>query len=230
MKSIAIITARGGSKRIPKKNIKLLLGKPIISYSIQYAIDSGLFEEVMVSTDDIEIAEIAKQYGASVPFLRSEETSNDFATTEDVLIEVLECYEKKNLYFDYVCCIYPTAPFVTADKLIKAFELLVNNDCDSVIPVVPFSYPPQRGFIKKNLYLKYQYPKFSKSRSQDLETIYHDAGQFYFCKTKALKTEKDVLTKRTIPLLLPETEVQDIDNYSDWVIAEIKYKRMEDEE
>ncbi len=227
MSKVAIITARGGSKRIPRKNIKSFCGKPIIAYSIEAALKSELFDEVMVSTDDKEIADIAKQYGASVPFLRSAETANDFATTEDVLIEVIEEYKKREILFSETCCIYPTAPFVTFQKILKANELLEANPIvDSVMPVVQFSFPPQRGLIIKNHSLAYMYPENATKRSQDLEPIYHDCGQFYFCKTESLLKFHDVVGKATLPLIVSELEVQDIDNLSDWAIAEMKYKTM----
>ncbi len=224
MNSIAIITARGGSKRIPRKNIKDFCGKPIIAYSIEAALKSELFDEVMVSTDDEEIAEISKKYGAKVPFMRSKENSNDFATTEDVLIEVLEKYKKRGKSFTYVCCIYPTAPFVTPQKLIAAKELLFNSpSADSIMPVTTFSFPPQRGLIIKNNSLTYMYPENATKRSQDLEQIYHDCGQFYYCKTSSLLKYHDVIGINTLPLIVPESEVQDIDNVSDWNIAEMKF-------
>ena len=145
MSAIAIITARGGSKRIPGKNKKDFLGKPIICYSIEAAISSGFFDEIMVSTDDEEIAKIAKEAGASVPFMRSAATSNDFAGTSDVLLEVLDEYEKRGREFDYMVCIYPTAPFVTAEKLKNAMKILTEEKASGVMPVVAFSFPPQRG-------------------------------------------------------------------------------------
>lgn len=226
MSKIAIITARGGSKRIPKKNIKEFCGKPIIAYSIQAAIESGLFEEVMVSTDSEEIAEIARKYGAKVPFMRSEATSNDYADTTDVLNEVIDEYCKIGRTFDSFCCIYPTAPFVTADKLNKSYELLSNNDVYNVVPMVPFSFPPQRGMIIKGKYIKPAYPEHINKRSQDLDVIFHDCGQFYWCKTAAFLENSDILSNHTIPFIVPETEVQDIDNQSDWELAELKYKFM----
>ena len=227
MTSIAIITARGGSKRIPRKNIKNFCGKPIIAYSIKAAIDSKLFDEVMVSTDDEEIADIAKKYGASVPFLRSAENSNDFATTTDVLKEVLSCYnEKLHKKYDYFACIYPTAPFVTSNKIKEAFKLLLKSSADSIMTVTKYSFPPQRSLVSQDGYLKYQYPEFSKTRSQDLEPIFHDCGQFYICKTDIFSKKGLLITDKTIPYEVPEEEVQDIDNYSDWNIAEIKYKTI----
>lgn len=223
MSTIAIITARGGSKRIPKKNIKEFCGKPIIAYSIEAALNAGCFDTVMVSTDSIEIAEIAKKYGADVPFLRSEATSNDFATTADVLKEVLGRYAEQGEYFDLMACIYPTAPFVTGRKLEKAVDMLLESEADSLMPVVAFSFPPQRGNVIRNGRLQYQYPEYSQKRSQDLEAVYHDCGQFYLCKVDAFIRWGMLVTDNTIPIIMPEEEVQDIDNMSDWAIAEIKY-------
>ena len=148
MSSVAIITARGGSKRIPRKNIKDFLGKPIIAYSIEAALQSGVFDEVMVSTDDAEIAEIAKKFGAKVPFFRSESTSNDFATTTDVLLEVLSEYEKRGSKFDYMACLYPTNPFITSEKLISAMDIIKTDKFAEVLPVVSFSFPPQRSYVR----------------------------------------------------------------------------------
>lgn len=226
MRNIAIITARGGSKRIPKKNIKAFCGKPIIAYSIEAALNSKLFDVVMVSTDSAEIAEIGRKYGAEVPFMRSEATSNDYADTMDVLNEVISEYKKRGLEFDAFCCIYPTAPFVTVEKLIKSYEILQTDDVYNVIPMVPFSFPPQRGMIKEGKYIKPAYPEHINKRSQDLDKILHDCGQFYWCKTWAFLENPDFLTNHTIPFIVPETEVQDIDNLSDWELAEMKFKYM----
>ena len=167
MDNVAIITARGGSKRIPNKNIKKFCGKPIIAYSIEAALSSKVFGEVMVSTDSGEIAAIAEKYGASIPFLRSEATSNDFATTADVITEVLEQYKKSGRLFDNFACIYPTAPFVTGRRLGEAAELL--GEADAVIAVVKYSFPPQRAFVIRNGVVAFQYPEFERTRSQDLE-------------------------------------------------------------
>lgn len=226
MKAVAIITARGGSKRIPGKNKKEFLGKPIICYSIEAALTSGLFEEVMVSTDDEEIAEIARKAGASVPFMRSEATANDYATTDDVLLEVLEEYEKRGKIFDYMACIYPTAPFVTAEKLKEAMRLLTEHKAAGVMPVVSFSFPPQRGMAVRDGHLEYCYPENAMKRSQDLETMYHDCGQFYCYQTEKYRASRGDLEEGYIPMIMPETEVQDIDNPSDWELAEIKYRMM----
>lgn len=226
MKNIAIITARGGSKRIPRKNIKEFCGRPILAYSIEAALNAGVFDTVMVSTDDEEIAEVARQYGAEVPFFRSENTSNDYATTNDVLLEVLAEYEKRGADYELACCIYPTAPFVTAGKLKDAVTQLLQSDADTLIPVVAFSYPPQRAMIVKEGRLVFEYPQYLDSRSQDLEPHYHDVGQFYVFRTAAFRKNKKLMVGNILPLVVSELEVQDIDNQTDWEIAEIKYRLM----
>ncbi|MCD7807030.1 MAG: pseudaminic acid cytidylyltransferase [Lachnospiraceae bacterium] len=223
MSSIAIVTARGGSKRIPKKNIRDFCGRPIIEYSIQAALESKVFDEVMVSTDSEEIASIAVKAGAKVPFMRSEFTSSDFATTKDVLNEVLSCYAANSQKFDVMCCLYPTAPFVTAQKLRQGYEILMRTEADSVMPVVQFSYPPQRALVLRNGMLEYQYPENFSKRSQDLEPIYHDCGQFYFYR---VFEDLSFHTDHFAPVIVPETEVQDIDHEDDWIIAEMKYRMM----
>ena len=222
--SIAIIPARGGSKRIPRKNIKFFLDKPIIAYSIEAALSSGMFDEVMVSTDDEEIAEISKKYGASVPFFRSDELSNDEAGTAPVLIEVLENYKLKGKNFKYTCCIYPCAPFITSKRLKEAMSLLVSYNADSVLPITRFSYPPQRCLVLRNDKAVMLHPENYNMRSQDLETLYHDAGQFYCLKSTALINEKKLTCANTLPLILPDIEVQDIDTIQDWEVAEMKYQ------
>ncbi|MFI3213895.1 MAG: pseudaminic acid cytidylyltransferase [Eubacteriales bacterium] len=224
MKKIAMITARGGSKRIPRKNIKEFLGKPIIQYSIETALASGVFDEVMVSTDDKEIAEIAKAVGASVPFFRSEATANDFATTADVIEEVLMEYEKMGQSFDLACCIYPTAPFIEKERLVEAMTLLEESQGDTVMPVVQFSFPPQRCVIIQDGKLQPKYPECMPMRSQDLEPQYHDSGQFYCLNVKSFLTQKTVVMKNTYPVILSDLEVQDIDTMEDWKMAEIKYQ------
>lgn len=223
--SIAIITARGASKRIPHKNIKEFCGKPIICYSIEAALHAGLFAEVMVSTDDEEIARTAIEAGAKVPFMRSAETADDYASTDDVIMEVLKKYEEQGRTFGTFCCLYPTAPFVTPQKLQKAMELL--QTADSVMPVVAFSYPPQRCVIVNGQgELRMKWPEHAKSRSQDLEPYYHDCGQFYCCRTALFKEYKTTDLPHMVPVIMSELEVQDIDNPDDWEIAEVKYRRM----
>lgn len=224
-KKLAIITARGGSKRIPRKNIKDFCGKPIICYSIAAALQSGVFDEVMVSTDDEEIAAVSKAAGACIPFFRSPETAGDYASTDDVIMEVLKAYENNGRTFEAFCCIYPTAPFLTGARLRDAMHLL--QEADSVMPVVPFSYPPQRGLMINNAGLLIrQFPEYALARSQDLPTIYHDCGQFYACRTKAFLEAGTTDAAHLLPIVLSETEVQDIDTLEDWELAEIKYRRL----
>lgn len=224
--SIAIITARGNSKRIPRKNIKEFCGKPIMNYSIEAALHSGLFTEVMVSTDDEEIAEIAKRAGAQVPFMRSSATASDYASTDDVILEVLNRYKELGREFETFCCLYPTAPFVTAQKLQKAAELL--ERADAVMPVVAFSYPPQRCVVlNEDGELRMKWPEYAQTRSQDLETYYHDCGQFYFCRTKPVLENGTTDLPHMAPMIMSELEVQDIDNPEDWALAEMKYKMMQ---
>lgn len=225
-KKLAIITARGGSKRIPRKNIKEFCGKPILCYSIEAAFASQAFDEVMVSTDDAEIAEIAQSAGASIPFFRSAEMSGDYASTDDVIMEVLEEYEKRGLFFEAFCCIYPTAPFLTGKRLKDAMDLL--ETADSVMPVVPFSYPPQRGLIVNDKgFVERQFPEYATARSQDLQKIYHDCGQFYACRTAPFMKAGTTDVEKLVPLVLSEMEVQDIDTPEDWEIAEIKFRRLQ---
>lgn len=223
-KCIAIIPARGGSKRIPRKNIKHFLGKPIIAYSIEAAINSGLFDEVMVSTDDDEIAGIAIQYGASIPFLRSKKNADDYASTMDVINEVLDSYkEELNKQFQFVCCIYPAAPLIKASYLKVGFEKMNIENLACVFPVLPYSYPIWRGIeIDSNGSTKMIWPEFLNSRSQDLKKVFHDAGQWYWFNNELLQGW--IWPDNSGAIILSEEEAQDIDNISDWEIAEMKYK------
>lgn len=222
MNNIAIIPARGGSKRIPRKNIKPFCGKPIIAYSIEAALTSKLFDEVMVSTDDEEIAEIAKEYGAIIPFYRSEKNSNDFAILNDVINEVIEYYKTEGRRFNFGCCILPTAPFITIKNLNEAFFMMVNNQFDSVRPIVKFSYPIQRAFkLLSNNKVQRFYPEYEQTRSQDLEPAYYDAGQFYW-----FKTDKMLQGTNKGGIVISEMEAQDIDSIDDWRIAELKMKMI----
>ena len=183
-----------------------------------------MFDQVMVSTDDDEIAQIAKKYGAMVPFMRSEKTSNDFATTADVLNEVIDEYKKLGENFEYMCCLYPTAPFVTPEAIGQAMKILEDNGADTVLPVVKFSFPPQRGVIMKDGYLTPKYPECMPMRSQDLEPMYHDAGQFYCMKVSSFLEQGKVVMDKTMPYMQDDMNVQDIDTPEDWAIAEVKYK------
>lgn len=226
MKRLAIITARGGSKRIPRKNIKEFCGKPILAYSIEAALKSGSFDTVMVSTDDEEIAGIAREYGAEVPFMRSEKTSNDFATTKEVVREVLDTYAAQGKEFDQFCCIYPTAPFLTASRLQEAMALLEKPGVQGAMSVVAFSFPPQRCVIIEDGCLKPKWPENMLKRSQDLEPFYHDAGQFYCLDVKSFLEQDTMVPAVTAPIILSDLEVQDIDNEDDWEMAELKFKRL----
>lgn len=224
MNNLCIIPARGGSKRIPKKNIKVFLGKPIIAYSIEAALKSQLFDEVMVSTDDIEIAEIAKKYGAKVPFMRSKKNSDDFATTYDVIEEVLLKYKEIGVEFINSCCIYSCAPFVTSTKIKESYNVLIKCNYDTVFPVMQFSFPIQRALKIKNEKIQMFNPEHLTTRSQDLEKSYHDAGQFYWLNNKEIKKHKKLLTANSGAIIISELDGQDIDNETDWKLAELKYK------
>ena len=221
--AIAIIPARGGSKRIPRKNIRDFLGRPIIAYSIEAALASGAFDEVMVSTDDEEIADVARRRGAVVPFFRSEENSGDMAMTVPVLVEVMREYGRLGRVFLSLCCVYPCAPFVTAARLREGMELLRTSESDCVLPVVRFSYPPQRCLVIREGIVSMPYPKNYGMRSQDLEPLYHDAGQFYCLKAGHLTADGGMFSGRVVPIVLEEGQVQDIDSLQDWKIAELKY-------
>jgi len=225
MKKLAIIPARGGSKRIHKKNIKFFLDKPIISYSIEAALSSGLFDEVMVSTDDEEIAEVALSFGAKVPFFRSEKNSDDYATTIDVITEVINEFKKIGKEFEYACCIYPCAPLLSKTKLIESFQKLITFNLDCVFPIVRFGFPIQRAVkIDNGNLIKMFQPEFMQTRSQDLEPAFHDAGQFYFFKTNEIVKYQKLWTTNTGFVELTEIESQDIDNLIDWDLAVLKYK------
>jgi N-acylneuraminate cytidylyltransferase len=222
-KNLCIIPARGGSKRIPRKNIKDFLGKPIIGYSIEAAINSGLFDKVMVSTDDEEIANVAISQGASIPFMRSKENSNDFATTLDVVKEVLATYKKLGEAFENVCVIYPTAPFIEIEKLKEGYDKL--KTANAAISVTEFSYPIWRSFKLKLGEVTYQWPEYEKSRSQDLQNLFHDAGQWYWIITNCIKDS--LVAQKTAAVILSNLEVQDIDTLEDWRIAEMKYEYLQ---
>ncbi len=223
MKNLAIIPARGGSKRIPRKNIRNFLGKPIIAYSIETALESGLFEEVMVSTDDDEIAEVAIKYGAKVPFMRSKENADDHATLSDVIEEVKESYISYGKNFEHICCILPTSPLLNISVLEDGYTFLKKHNADSVKPVVRFSYPIQRALkIIDEGKVEMIWPENARVRSQDLESAYYDAGQFYWMKF----TEGLVGTDK-YAIEISELECQDIDTIEDWRMAELKFKLRE---
>ena len=223
MKRLAIIPARGGSKRIPRKNIRDFCGKPIIAYSIEAALKSGIFDEVMVSTEDVEIAEIAKKYGASVPFMRSEETSRDTSIDAEVMAEVLGEYGKHGEYFDEFAYIYPCAPFLRFEELIEAARVLDSTEADWLISLSRLSYPPQRGYVVRDGSVEHMYPQYKRCRTQDLEPVYRFSGSFTMYKTEIYLGRAEGSGK-CYPMIVPDEMCQDIDNESDWKNAEIKYK------
>lgn len=229
-KRVAIITARGGSKRIPRKNVKEFLGKPILLYSIEAALSSGIFDEVMVSTEDKEIMELALAAGAKVPFVRSAESANDFSTTTDVLLEVFNSYKALGEEFEYACCIYPTAPFATAKCITEAMTMLEEKQVDSVIPVVRYGFPPQRGLVINGGKVEFKWPEHMFTRSQDLESFYHDSGQFYCLRVDSFLKEKRLFMTNTLAYERSELEVQDIDTMEDWKLAELKYQMLMERE
>ena len=224
MSNLAIILARAGSKRLPGKNIKNFLGKPIISYPIMAAIRSGIFDEIMVSTDSDEIAGIAKSYGAKVLFPRSANTSDDQSTTAEVISEVLSEYSKLGQTYTQVGCLYATSVFVTPELLNQAQTIITKEETDGVVTVTPYNHPIQRALSVKNNHLSFNDPDLINTRTQDLEISYHDAAQLYFLKTMAFENEHTVFLKNSMPIILSPTTVQDIDTSVDWQLAELKYQ------
>lgn len=227
--NLCIIPARGGSKRIPRKNIKDFLGKPIIAYSIEAALDCGLFDEVMVSTDDDEIADVATSYGATVPFFRSNRNSDDYATTFDVIREVLESYKiDLDKEFDFACCIYAPAPFINGDLLNVAYSRLIEKNFDTVFPVMRYGFPIQRALNMNNEgALSFINPENALLRSQDLEASFHDAGQFYWFRVDVVLMAGLLITDNVGAIEITEIQGQDIDNEVDWKLAEVKYELLQ---
>ncbi len=222
--TVAIIPARGGSKRIPRKNIQLFHGKPIIAYAIETAIESALFSRVIVSTDDPEIAQIAKNHGAEVPFLRSEENADDFATTSSVLLEVLEQLSTNGESYTSACCIYPTSPLIDSKDLKNANEQFIRNKYDVLISSVVYSFPIQRSFhLNAANLVELNHPDAINQRSQDLIKNYHDAGAMYFFNVQKFKATKSLWEGNIGAFELSELKVKDIDTLEDWKIAELKY-------
>ena len=226
-KLLCIIPARGGSKRIPHKNIALFKGEPIISYSIKAVQESGIADEIMVSTDDQAIADVALKYGAKVPFFRDASTSNDKAGVAAVLVEVVNEYKKRGMEFDYVLSVYATQPLLKPENLVKAFEQLSTTEgAESICTVEAYSYPPQRATVIVDGELKQLHPENYYARSQDLQKIYHDCNQFFLFKTYALMRDQKLYTEHTLPFILAESESQDIDTMEDWKLMEMKYDLM----
>lgn len=224
--NVAIIPARGGSKRIPRKNIKEFCGKPMIAWSIEAAHKSGVFDRIIVSTDDEEIAAVARAYGAEVPFMRPQNISDDFASTVDVIhhaiTELIKSTNIKN-----VCCIYATAPFIQKEDLREALSKLYTHECDYVFSATSFPFPIQRAVrINFRGFVEMFNPQHEKTRSQDLEPAFHDAGQFYWGKPEAFLARKGFFTSRSVLQLLPRERVQDIDTQADWDVAENLFKLL----
>ena len=229
--NICVIPARGGSKRIPRKNIKEFNGKPIIAYSIEAALKSNCFSQVIVSTDDDEISEVAKKYGALVPFVRPDELSNDYAGTISVIKHAIEWMEDNNNYIENVCCLYATAPFIQSKIISKAYQQLQDSNSDYCFSVTSFSFPIQRAIkIVQGDKVNMFYPEHFNTRSQDLEEAYHDAGQFYWGKAQAFKDESPLFSEVATPYVLPRYLVQDIDTMEDWIRAEAMYKVLQETE
>jgi N-acylneuraminate cytidylyltransferase len=223
MANLAVIPARGGSKRIPRKNIRAFCGRPLMEYPISAAIESALFQRVIVSTDDEEIAAVARAAGAEVPFLRSAETATDFATTAQVLLEVVDCLADP---FDSVCCLYPTAPFVTAGILRASHETFLKSGADALMPLVRYGHPIQRSLEIVGDRARYLYPENIGTRTQDLRPRYHDCGQFYWVHWRGLKEQRRFIAGEIAPFIMDETRVHDIDSPEDWSLAEMKFRLL----
>ena len=223
MKALAVIPARGGSKRLPGKNIRDFAGKPMLAWSVEAALESGLFDTVMVSTDSEEIAEVARAAGASVPFLRSARTADDHAIILDVMAEVVERYEADGHRFDRLCCILATAPLLRATTLKRGADLMDAEEFDTVFPVVAFGYPIQRALRRDPMgRTEMRQPEHYASRSQDLEPAFHDAAQFYWMTREVCVTKQPVFAGRAGSFVIDEMEAQDIDTATDWRLAELK--------
>ena len=221
---IAIIPARGGSKRIPRKNIRDFCGKPILAYSIDTALQSKLFDQVVVSTDDAEIGRVARQYGAQTPFVRPTQLADDHAGTLAVIRHAIEAMQTPNNNIEYACCIYATAPFVKADDLRRGLDILLETGAEIAFSVTSFSYPVQRAIrINKSGRVEMFNPDNYRKRSQDLEAAYHDAGQFYWGKSSAFFSDAPIFSDRSAPVAMPRLRVQDIDTPEDWDRAELMY-------
>ncbi|MDF1582047.1 MAG: pseudaminic acid cytidylyltransferase [Methyloprofundus sp.] len=222
---LCVIPARGGSKRIPRKNIKDFCGKPMIGYSIEAALQSKCFDKVIVSTDDQEIAEVAQSFGAIVPFMRPDELSNDYAGTIPVIKHVIEWIEQHDQSPGLVCCLYATAPFVKKQAIQQAYAQLQQSQADYCFSVTSFAFPIQRAIkITQDKRVDMFYPEHFNTRSQDLEEAYHDAGQFYWGKAEAFKQLKPLFSEYASPFILPRYLVQDIDTLEDWKRAELMYQ------
>jgi len=228
MKALAVIPARGGSKRIPRKNIRNFHGKPIIAWSIEATRASGCFDDIIVSTDDAEIAEVARAHGASTPFLRPAELADDFADTRSVIRHAQRWYLDQDINVDAVCCIYATAPFVQADDLRAAHDVLVNERCAYVLPITEYGFPIQRAVrLRDGNRLQMLYPDQFGTRSQDLEKTFHDAGQFYWGFPESWASDTPIFGADSVGLPIPSWRVQDIDTVDDWRRAELAFALLQ---
>jgi len=223
MSIIAVIPARGGSKRIHKKNIKNFLGRPSISYAIDVAKEVGIFSEIYVSTDDAEVANVAKELGATIPFMRPQNLADDYSTTKQVMSHAVREIKKINKSFKDVCCIYPIAPLVDGVDIRKSYDLMVSSNADQCIPVAKFQSSIFRAFKKSNNQMSYFYPEFEKTRTQDLEESYYDVGQFYW-GTYEFWANPDSISTNNVGYEIPSWRVVDIDTEEDWMRAELMYK------
>lgn len=225
---LAVIPARGGSKRIPRKNIRPFCGKPIIAWSIEAARSSGCFDRVIVSTDDQEIAAIAREFGADTPFLRPVELADDHTATIPVIAHAIEWHRQQGLVPLQVCCLYATAPFVRAEDLNDGLGVLVKEGCDYVFPVASYSFPIQRALRLTAIgRVEMFYPEHFTTRSQDLDEAYHDAGQFYWGTAEAWRSSKPIFSPAAAPIILPRYRVQDIDTLEDWKRAEWMFQALQ---
>lgn len=223
---VAIIPARGGSKRIPHKNIKLFCGKPMIAWSLEQARSSGCFDRVIVSTDDENIAEIAKTYGAEVPFKRPDNIAGDYATTAQVMSHAITWLQHQHAV-DAACCIYATAPFILAEDILHAYEQLQTTRADYVFSITSYAFPIQRALRKDtNANISMFQPEEFNTRSQDLEDAFHDAGQFYWGTASAWLQEKPIFNSYANAVVLPRHRVQDIDTPEDWLRAELMFQAL----
>jgi N-acylneuraminate cytidylyltransferase len=226
--NIAVIPARGGSRRIPRKNIKVFCGKPMIAWSIEAAQKSGFFERIVVSTEDGEIAAVSRKYGADVPFVRPQSLSDDFTGTMPVMQHAVEWMMDHGLSPKNVCCLYATAPFVRPQDLKHGLQLLENQPCEYTFSVTRFAFPIQRAIrITAEQRVEMFQPEYFRSRSQDLEKAYHDAGQFYWGKAHAWLKERPLFSRHSVPVVLPRHRVHDIDTLEDWRCAERLHKALQ---
>lgn len=227
--TVAVIPARGGSKRIPRKNIKSFCGKPMIAWSILAAKKSGCFKRIIVSTDDNEIAKIAIELGADVPFMRPAELANDYASTPDVMQHAASWLNAQKNKPNFICCISATAPLLDPEYLQEGLKKIKNEICEYAVSVTSFPSPIQRALrITPGDRIEMFYPENFHKRSQELETSFHDAGQFYWGRTSAWISKKLLFSRETVSIQLPEIQVQDIDTLEDWDIAQLKFKMLLD--